>query len=75
MRDANSLVHPADCRSSISDLDLSMTPLSPTKLKEMLPSVVNGFSPSNLKRTATTLMTEWEKSLVTPEDRDKENAM
>ena len=50
-------------------------PLSPAKLKEMLPSMVNGFSPSNLKRTATTLMTEWEKSLITPEDRDKENTM
>jgi hypothetical protein len=37
--------------------------------------MVNGFSPSNIKRTATTLMTEWEKSLITPEDRDKENTM
>ncbi|KAH8177225.1 hypothetical protein LIA77_02307 [Sarocladium implicatum] len=55
-----------------SDVDM---PLSPAKLKEMLPSMVNGFSPSNIKRTATTLMTEWEKSLITPEDRDKENTM
>ena len=50
--------------------------LSPQKLEEILPSVVNRLSPSNLKRTANSLMDEWEKSLVSPpppESGDKEN--
>jgi len=47
--------------------------LSPQKLEEILPSVVNRLSPSNLKRTANSLMDEWEKSLVAPEAGDKEN--
>lgn len=47
--------------------------LSPT-LKEILPNVVNHLSPNNLKRTANNLMNEWEKSLVAPEARDKENS-
>lgn len=47
--------------------------LSP-KLEEILPNVVNRLSPSNIKRTANNLMTEWEKSLVPPETRDKENS-
>ena len=52
--------------------------LSPTKLEELLPNVVNRLSPSNLKRTANNLMDEWEKSLVAPpaagEVANKENA-
>lgn len=45
-----------------------------TKLDELLPSMVNRLSPSNLKRTANNLMDEWEKSLMPPEVRDdKEN--
>ena len=45
----------------------------PSKLDEILPSVVNRLKPSNIKRTANSLMEEWEKSLVTPE-KEKENA-
>lgn len=51
-------------------------PTLPPKLGEILPSVVNRLSPlspSYLKRTAHSLMDEWEKSLVTPEATDKEN--
>ncbi|CCE27754.1 hypothetical protein E4U22_007824 [Claviceps purpurea] len=40
--------------------------LSPAKLEELLPSVVNRLSPSNIKRTANNLLDEWEKSLVAP---------
>ncbi|ROT43074.1 hypothetical protein SODALDRAFT_268878 [Sodiomyces alkalinus F11] len=40
--------------------------LSPTKLEELLPGVVNRLSPSNIKRTATSLMDEWERSLTPP---------
>ncbi|OAR02282.1 hypothetical protein LLEC1_06608 [Akanthomyces lecanii] len=46
-----------------------------TKLDELLPSMVNRLSPSNLKRTANNLMNEWEKSLIAPEVRDKENSV
>ncbi|CEI39084.1 unnamed protein product [Fusarium venenatum] len=42
------------------------TPLLSPKLEELLPNIVNQFSPSNLKRTATNLMDEWEKSLTDP---------
>ncbi|KAL6879081.1 hypothetical protein J3F83DRAFT_758808 [Trichoderma novae-zelandiae] len=45
--------------------------LSPA-LEDLLPSVVHHLSPSNLKRTATNLMDEWEKSLVAPEARNKD---
>lgn len=37
--------------------------LSPARLEELLPTVVNKLSPGNLKRTANNLMDEWEKSL------------
>lgn len=37
--------------------------------------MVNRLSPSNLKRTATNLMDEWEKSLVAPEPANKENSV
>ncbi|KAL2760635.1 hypothetical protein ACRALDRAFT_2093234 [Sodiomyces alcalophilus JCM 7366] len=40
--------------------------LSPAKLDELLPSMVNRLSPSNIKRTATSLMDEWERSLTPP---------
>ncbi|KAM4056270.1 hypothetical protein HRG_003188 [Hirsutella rhossiliensis] len=46
--------------------------LSP-KLEEIIPNVVNRLSPRNLKRTANSLMDEWEKSLISPELGDKEN--
>lgn len=46
-----------------------------TKLDELLPSMVNRLSPSNLKRTANNLLDEWEKSLIAPEARDKENSV
>lgn len=45
----------------------------PPKLEEILPNVVNKLSPRNIKRTANNLMNEWEKSLVAPESREKEN--
>lgn len=45
------------------------------KLEELLPNVVNRLTPSNIKRTATNLMDEWEKSLLAPETREKENAV
>lgn len=48
--------------------------LSP-KLGEILPSMVNRLTPSNIKRTATNLMDEWEKSLTDPSTTaDKENS-
>ncbi|KAK1253364.1 hypothetical protein MKX07_001441 [Trichoderma sp. CBMAI-0711] len=47
--------------------------LSPA-LEDLLPSMVHHLSPRNLKRTATNLMDEWEKSLVAPEARNKETA-
>jgi hypothetical protein len=43
------------------------------RLEEILPTVVNTLSPSNIKRTANHLLDEWEKSLVTPGMADKEN--
>ncbi|VZH98686.1 unnamed protein product [Fusarium fujikuroi] len=53
------------------------TPLLSPKLEELLPNIVNQFSPSNIKRTATTLMDEWEKSLTDPnyphQTQNKEN--
>lgn len=54
------------------------TPLLSPKLEELLPNLVNQFSPSNIKRTATNLMDEWEKSLTDPnyphQSQNKENA-
>lgn len=61
-----------NCRKSKS-IPLENPLLSP-KLEELLPSVVNRLSPSNIKRTANNLMDEWEKSLVAPDARDKENS-
>ncbi|WZH44757.1 DUF4048 domain-containing protein [Fusarium acuminatum] len=53
------------------------TPLLSPKLEELLPNLVNQFSPSNIKRTATNLMDEWEKSLTDPnyphQSQNKEN--
>ncbi|KAM3505550.1 hypothetical protein MY10362_002872 [Beauveria mimosiformis] len=49
--------------------------LRSTKLDELLPSMVNRLSPSNMKRTANNLLDEWEKSLTAPEVRDKENSV
>lgn len=40
--------------------------LSPTKLDEILPNMVNKLSPSNIKRTANDLLDEWERSLTPP---------
>lgn len=51
------------------------TPILSPKLGEILPSMVNRLSPSNIKRTATNLMDEWEKSLADPRpSTDKENS-
>lgn len=47
--------------------------LSPT-LGEILPNMVNRLSPTNIKRTANSLMDEWERSLLEPRpSTDKEN--
>ncbi|KAI5461376.1 hypothetical protein BGZ63DRAFT_404235 [Mariannaea sp. PMI_226] len=42
------------------------TPLLSPKLEEILPNMVNRLTPSSIKRTATNLMDEWEKSLSEP---------
>ncbi|KAG5916745.1 hypothetical protein E4U42_007523 [Claviceps africana] len=50
--------------------------LSPSRLEELFPGVVNKLSPSNIKRTANNLLDEWEKSLMAPSARpvaNKEN--
>ncbi|KAF7554046.1 hypothetical protein G7046_g6921 [Stylonectria norvegica] len=53
------------------------TPLLSPKLEEILPNMVNRLTPSNIKRTATILLDEWEKSLADPQDnapgQNKEN--
>ncbi|KAI6783003.1 uncharacterized protein J7T54_002164 [Emericellopsis cladophorae] len=50
-------------------------PLLSPKLGEILPSMVNKFTPSNIKRTANHIMDEWEKSLIEPQTaNDKENS-
>ena len=36
------------------------------KLEELLPPMLNRLTPANLKRTASDLMKEWEKSLLPP---------
>ncbi|OLN82123.1 hypothetical protein CCHL11_07623 [Colletotrichum chlorophyti] len=52
------------------------TLLSPTRLEELLPTVVNKLSPGNLKRTANNLMDEWERSLSPPQkSRDEEEQL
>jgi hypothetical protein len=50
-------------------------PMLSPKLGEILPSMVNRLTPSNIKRTANNLMDEWEKSLADPQSStDKENS-
>ncbi|KAK3370321.1 hypothetical protein B0H63DRAFT_314531 [Podospora didyma] len=39
---------------------------SPNKFEELLPPVLNRLTPSNLKKTASEFMKEWEKSLSPP---------
>ncbi|KFG81103.1 hypothetical protein MANI_014385 [Metarhizium anisopliae] len=75
---SGSTVHggPMDDIQSIPEYEEHTTPvkpknlqtpiLSPTKLEEMLPNMVNRLSPSNIKRTANNLLDEWEKSLMAP---------
>jgi hypothetical protein len=57
--------------TSSRPLDGRSTPspplLSPATLEDLLPHVVHRLSPSNIKRTASDLMTQWEKSLIAPE--------
>lgn len=47
------------------------SPSSPSgnKLEELLPPVLNRLTPSNLKKTASDFMKEWEKSLSSPPER------
>ncbi|KAH6689584.1 hypothetical protein F5X68DRAFT_73720 [Plectosphaerella plurivora] len=55
--------------------DVLGTPiLSPTKLEEILPNMVNKLSPSNIKRTANDLLNEWERSLTPPQKERAERA-
>ncbi|KAM3513241.1 hypothetical protein MY11210_003107 [Beauveria gryllotalpidicola] len=60
-------------RASQGNNALRNNVLRSTKLDELLPSMVNRLSPSNMKRTANNLWDEWEKSLTAPEVGDKEN--
>lgn len=39
-------------------------PLSPQRLEELTATVVNRLSPSNIKRTATEYVTQWEQSMA-----------
>jgi hypothetical protein len=41
--------------------------LSPSKLEELLPPVLNRLTPSNIKRAAGDFMKEWERSLAAPD--------
>jgi hypothetical protein len=42
---------------------------SPNKLEDLLPqALMNRLTPSNLKRTASDFMKEWERSLASPEE-------
>ncbi|GKT40828.1 uncharacterized protein ColSpa_01009 [Colletotrichum spaethianum] len=45
--------------------------LSPSRLEELLPTVVNKLSPGNLKRTANNLMDEWERSLKETDEEEQ----
>lgn len=42
------------------------TPSPANKLEELLPPVLHPLTPSNLKKTASNFMKEWEKSLSPP---------
>ena len=39
-------------------------PLSPQRLEELTATVVNRLSPSNIKRTASEYVTQWEQSMA-----------
>lgn len=39
-------------------------PLSPQRLEELTATVVNRLSPSNIKRTASDYVTQWEQSMA-----------
>lgn len=61
------------CSKPKNTLEATPPILSP-KLGEILPTMVNRLSPTNIKRTANNLMDEWEKSLVEPQGpSEKEN--
>ncbi|KAK1599570.1 uncharacterized protein LY79DRAFT_586239 [Colletotrichum navitas] len=45
--------------------------LSPSRLEELLPTVVHKLSPGNLKRTANNLMDEWERSLKANDEQEQ----
>jgi hypothetical protein len=46
----------------------SAASLTPQKLEELTNHVVNRLSPSNIRRTATDFIKDWEKSLAEPID-------
>lgn len=62
-----------DAETPLKARKATSNPLLPPKFEELLPSMVNKLSPSNIKRATSHLMDEWEKSLIPPEERNKEN--
>lgn len=62
-----------DAETPLKARKTTTNPLLPPKFEELLPSMVNKLSPSNIKRATSHLMDEWEKSLIPPEERNKEN--
>ncbi|KAK4193027.1 hypothetical protein QBC35DRAFT_372823 [Podospora australis] len=54
-------------RLSTRSASPSPNPANKHKLEELLPPVLNSFTPSNIKRTADYLMKEWERSLSPPD--------
>lgn len=52
-------------KPSVSDLR-SPSPQSPSRLEELPQAILNRFTPTNLGRTTSNLIKEWEKSLSPP---------
>ncbi|OAA39956.1 hypothetical protein NOR_05950 [Metarhizium rileyi] len=77
MDDIQSIPEHEEHTTPLKTKNLETPILSPNKLEEILPNVVNSLSPSNIKRTANHLLNEWEKSLApaTPaaQQANKEN--
>ncbi|KHO01484.1 uncharacterized protein MAM_00485 [Metarhizium album ARSEF 1941] len=66
MDDIQSISEHEEHATPVKPKNLETPILSPNKLEEIFPNVVNRLSPSNIKRTANNLLDEWEKSLVAP---------
>lgn len=65
-RDAGPLPSPPLSAAATEVLDSIAS--SPNKLEDLLPQALNRLTPSNLKRTASDFMKEWERSLASPEE-------